>query len=65
MTVPSRRWGGWVDLDVLRAALSAVKQAALEYADGDVSLRSRIVELLDQDRQRPERMRVVGARAKA
>lgn len=52
-------------MDVLRAALSAVKQAALEYADGDVSLRSRIVELLDQDRQRPERMRVVGARAKA
>ncbi len=49
----------------LRTTLQAIKQAAWEYADGDVALRSRIEELLDQDRQRAERMRVAGARAEA
>lgn len=49
----------------LRTTLQAIKQAGWEYADGDASLRSRIEELLDQDKQRAERMRVAGARAEA
>lgn len=49
----------------LRTTLQAIKQAAWEYAGGDASLRSRIEELLDQDSQRAERMRVAGARAEA
>ena len=49
----------------LRTTLQAIKQAAWEYADGDASLRSRVEELLDQDKQRAERMRVAGARAEA
>lgn len=49
----------------LKTTLQAIKQAASEYADGDASLRSRIEELLDQDRQRAERMRVARARAEA
>ena len=49
----------------LRTTLQAIKQAAWEHADGDASLRSCIEELLDQDKQRAERMRVAGARAEA
>ena len=49
----------------LRTTLQAIKQAAWEYADGDAGLRSRIEELLDQDKQRAERMRVAGAKAEA
>ena len=49
----------------LKTTFQATKQAAWEYADGDASLRSRVEELLDQDRQRAERMRVAGTRAEA
>ncbi len=41
----------------IRTTLQAIKQAAWEFADGDLSLRSRIEELLALDRERAERMR--------
>lgn len=46
----------------VRTTMQAIKQSAMQFAYGDASLRDRIEELLQRDRQTAERMRTAGQR---